>query len=423
MVLPLLGGFLVVNAARSGAGQTVPRQPIGPLVATSPVAFRAITQLVTLSDGRVLVNDPLRRQVILLDSTLALATIVLDSVAGRENSYGSATGVLLPFRGDSALFNDRVDNTLLVLGPRGTICRVMAAPLGGTPTMFSPRLGMFYTTSMSLSDAVPESRRLYPAVGEPDNIIEVDDSLLVASLDLATRSRRIDTVATIASGDRVTLTLRANHKGSTTFLAPPFPYIDASVVVSDGSLALLRSREYRLEWINADGTRALSPKLPFDWHPLPDAERTRLTDSINLGRTTEFATRLTTWVADSAAGTLQTTSAVTYTAGGTRLERQVKVPRPVPPLLVDVADVPQYLPPTSRGAVVADADDNVWIRLLPFPPATDADAIYDVVNRQGALLRRVTVPAGHTIIGLTSGFVFLSSANGGTITLEKHRIQ
>ena len=45
----------------------------------------------------------------------------------------------------------------------------------------------------------------------------------------------------------------------------PLPVVDEWAMVSDGSVALIRGRDYHIDWVNADGTRSSSPKIPFEW--------------------------------------------------------------------------------------------------------------------------------------------------------------
>src|SRR3954466_5946154 len=77
---------------------------LGPTVRTSAITFGGVQHVRRLSDGRLLVNDPSRRQVLLLDSTLANPIVVIDSVGGRDNSYGMRAGGIIPYRGDSTFF-------------------------------------------------------------------------------------------------------------------------------------------------------------------------------------------------------------------------------------------------------------------------------------------------------------------------------
>ena len=93
-----------LSAQRAPAN--VPIRPLGVVVSTSAITFQQIQHLRALSNGKVLVNDPGKRQVILLDSALANPKVVVDS-AGGATMYGMSSGALIPFAGDSTLFVDR----------------------------------------------------------------------------------------------------------------------------------------------------------------------------------------------------------------------------------------------------------------------------------------------------------------------------
>src|SRR5688572_18978585 len=93
-------------SAQQSAETRIAVRKLGPVVRTSAITFGGVQHIRRLSDGRVLVNDPSRRQVLLLDSTLANPVIVIDSVGGRDNSYGMRAGGVIPYRGDSTFFVD-----------------------------------------------------------------------------------------------------------------------------------------------------------------------------------------------------------------------------------------------------------------------------------------------------------------------------
>jgi hypothetical protein len=65
-----------------------------------------VTTAIPMPGGKVLVNDILKRRVLLFDSTLSTFTVVADSTSSTANAYGNRMGGLLPYRGDSALFVD-----------------------------------------------------------------------------------------------------------------------------------------------------------------------------------------------------------------------------------------------------------------------------------------------------------------------------
>ena len=71
-------------------------------------------------------------------------------------------------------------------------------------------------------------------------------------------------------------------------------------------------------------------------------------------------------------------------------------------------DLPDYRPPFEINAARPDADGNLWIKTTHREPS--AGSVYDVVNRQGALIDRVQIPAGRQVIGFGKGGVVYMSA-------------
>ena len=90
-----------------------------------------------------------------------------------------------------------------------------------------------------------------------------------------------------------------------------------------------------------------------------------------------------------------------------------------------VADLPDYTPPVAQSSLLADADDNLWIRQggLTRPlSGTLPPAIYDIVSRQGKLVDRVQLPPQMTVAGFGPGVVYLSVREGAGTVLAKYRI-
>ena len=117
----------ITPSARAQQSSRPPLRPLGPALATSE-PLGAVAAVQALPGGRLLVNDPVKRQVVLLDSLLKRLAVVADTTPATKNAYGARNGGLLPFRGDSALFVDPNSLSMLVIDPAGKIARVMAAP-------------------------------------------------------------------------------------------------------------------------------------------------------------------------------------------------------------------------------------------------------------------------------------------------------
>src|ERR1043165_8226433 len=68
--------------------QRIPMASVTPAVAKTTQTLGAVLGVRELPDGKVLVNDAGRRQIMIFDPTLGNAPVALDSAAGASNSYG-----------------------------------------------------------------------------------------------------------------------------------------------------------------------------------------------------------------------------------------------------------------------------------------------------------------------------------------------
>jgi len=436
MMTPLFttAGFCICVAVPVVAQQATvpPVRAIGAVAGTSAITFTQVQHLRALSDGRVLVNDPGKRQVILLDEKLANPKVIVDS-AGGATMYGASAGALIPFAGDSTLFVDRGASAFLVLAPSGDVARVMSMPPGNAATYltsptaygypaYSAALGIVYRLPM------PRPQVQRPREGEPEITKKFDDSALV--MTMAIKRRTVDTLVRVATGSDLTMKVSANNMNTNTH-TPIFPIFDDWTVTSDGAVAVLRGREYRIDFYTGDGTRTPGPRLPYAWKPLDDAERTRLVDSINTQRRKQFDDMIDEMkqraldpnqkVGPGGERIIMVDGMPVRTYGGDR------VPPPTPPAPVLAAEMPDYLPAVERatGSYRADADNRLWIRPKPLPGAPrGGGAIYDVVDRTSALVDRVQLPAGRTLVGFgPGGAVYVTTRDGGATRLERYLLK
>jgi hypothetical protein len=92
-----------------------------------------------------------------------------------------------------------------------------------------------------------------------------------------------------------------------------------------------------------------------------------------------------------------------------------------------MTEMPDYLPAVERniGSFRADADNRLWIRPKPLAGTSRSGGpAYDVVDRTGALIDRVQLPAGRTLVGFApGGIVYVTSRDGGATRIEKLRFK
>src|SRR6201995_4002648 len=88
-----------------GAQSPPPIRQIGKLerVSSDSLALLSARSAISLPGGRVMFDDLRGRRILLLDSTLAHATVVADTTSATANAYGMNFATLVRFHGDSAL--------------------------------------------------------------------------------------------------------------------------------------------------------------------------------------------------------------------------------------------------------------------------------------------------------------------------------
>jgi hypothetical protein len=324
----------------------------------------AVMGLNELSGSRVLVNDSRRRQVRLFDSSLATSALALDSVGAAAFNYGSRWAPLLRYRGDSSILIEMPSRALRVLDGRGQVVRTLEPP--SLPAQLSAR-----------SYVDERGRLLYTTF--PGYAASADSTPIIR-LDLATRSA--DTVARLHRGGQFIL---RGYRDSTTSNAARirrlvrdssrYAAMDDWAVLSNGTIAIMRGGDYRLDLIRPDGATS-SVQVPVDSSRIAALDDRSTSLAFGRGRILSDSGRAATDLKN-----LKADMAVMLQVAGELLGDQS--PR--------------------SGSAIPDLDGNLWI-LPPYASATLSEPlVYDVVNGSGTLVERVRVPAGQWIAGFGKG--------------------
>lgn len=458
----LIGLALIPLANHTALAQSLPPiRPLGPVTAVAREPLGAVSSVRHLPDGRVLVNDILGRRVVLFDSSLATATVVADTTSATANAYGPRPGGLIPYRGDSTLFIDPASLSMLLIDANGKIVRVMSAPraqdvgfLVGGPfgnPGFDPQGRLVYRAPpnfMAMRPPPGTSGNRFPQFPTPP------DSAALVRFDLATR--KVDTV-TFFKTPKFNLNVTQSPDGGVrvTSTTNPLPQGDDWALLPDGTIALVRTKDYHVDWLGADGTMTASPKIPFQWERLTDEGKVAFIDSAKVAIEKARASgqlaraggpQITMRQAGEgpAPGAPRTGSGgdapraasppaaspnaqsgtMTVTAGGNTTVTAVgpgggAMGGPLPPLVMVLpSELPDYKPAFSPGSTRADSDGNLWIRTSQ---NVNAIPVYNVVNRKGELIDRVQLPQNRVLVGFGPGVVYLAVRDGTTAHLEKAR--
>ena len=398
--------LLVAAAATAGAQAPVPIHQIGPILASSTENVGQAITVRGTSDGHVIVGAGMRQRVYAFDSTLKSFTLVTDSGTGTGIIPIRSTGVI-PYLADSTLLPDFGANALLVLDATGKQIRSMAPPRAqdlmflslpaafGRPG-FDPKGRLIYRTQ------IPPNIRPAPAPGggQKAEMTPVNpDSAPILRGDFDTR--KVDTLVWLKtpSQGRMGMEMKDNPAGGAPsitmhMLVNPFPLSDEWALLTDGTIAIVRAHDYHIDWVDPDGTRRSSAKMPIDWRRYTDDERRQRVDSIKR-------------VVDE------------------QLKRQMsQLPPGAPQIKFDVSVVPdsefpQFWPPIQQGSVMADLEGRLWI--LPTTSTNAANGLtYDVVNRKGDVVERIQLPKDRVLAGFgPHNVVYLTRNEGGKAYLER----
>ena len=296
--------------------------------------FTNISSVRELSDGRVIVVDVGNQAVHVVD--FKARSVEQIGRAGSGPAEYKSPQLLLPLGGDSTLVVDPGNVRLLQIGPDAKPARTVsdAWPLAdGRPGTRLPRgidaRGRGYQPGRA-------------ANGRPETgVVQADSSALVR---FARGSTVEDTLGYIHLSPRKIDIAQANGAiRSVSIVIPPFPSQDGWVAFPDGAVALVRTHDYHVDWVLADGKRVAGRSIPFTPVKVTDADKKKRTGN---------------------------------------------GPEP---------DWPDVKPPFAYTGVLASADGNVWIPR--YAPAEDTRSHYDVIDRRGVIVARVDVPGRGKVVG------------------------
>ena len=381
-----------------------PVRQLGRIITKSPAIVGSIASTRELSHGRVLVNDTATRRLYLFDSTLRARMAVLDSTEGLKNSYGISPGGVIGYRADSTLFASPSLVSMILLDPFGRPTPLAVGPtpfemlfISGGPfgnPGFDSRGRLVYRGSARdlTTPRPPETRSPYPE----------RDSAPLVSLNLITGKK--DTIALFRiPKEVVTITEGPSGTFATTVKKHPLPTVDDWAVLPNGSLAVIRGRDFHIDWIDQNGQRSSSARIPFPWRKLSGNAKVAFMDSVR-------------YAADTA-----------NAAQEIRLAQRFKGTDNEPPEPIETdyglpTELPDNVPAFEANSTLADPDGILWIRTTQ---RINGRPVYYLVNRKGTVVDRVQVPAGRTIAGFGRNHtVFLASADPtGGMRLERARVR
>jgi hypothetical protein len=396
----------IASSAVGGQNAAVRILELPPAASKTQMTLGSILDVRDVGGGRVLVNDGLQRRMLLMDSSLKVLSVPIDSAPGNANSYGPRAVPVVRYIGDSLLTSDMNARTMLVMSPSGQVVRAIAQPLEDFPVILPNHGAAFDTKGRMVFQGFPKQNfEAVRAMSDAQRVAQKGDSTPILRADLNTR--RIDTVASLQWGGTTKLMGRATEGGPIRYSVFPIETVDNWALLSDGSLAIVRGQDYHIDWIDADGTKHSTTKLPYDWRRLTDEDKQKLIDSTRTASSESMGRAMAPRSAPPP-DVPQQPGARRFVPSDPAAAKQRAA---VEYLAPELKDLPDYYPPIRLNSSMPDLDGNLWILPTSSAQSKQGELVYDVVNAKGDF-HRVRIPVGKSIAGFgKGGIVYLQSGD------------
>lgn len=375
---------LALPAAAQQRAGAVPERRLTTAEARFPHAFSSIRGLRELDDGRVMVADGIDEVVMIADLKTGRGD-TLGRVGQGPGEYKSPDA-LFALPGGGTLLVDLGNGRLNYLGPDGKYRESAPIAQGNMPRL-----------SIIIPRGVDAAGRLYfqPAMGgmrgeAPDSGSVVRWNRTQAAFDTVAKVK-LPEMKTESSGTPNNQTMRQRPR--------PFPVQDSWNVGPNGQVAIVRGREYRVDWMTADGRLIRGRPVAVRPVPIRDADKRE-------------------WVAEQANGLRVSMEnrngqmSMSFGRGG-RADADAEEDD-----AIAATDWPAAKPPFS-GVWVSPAGE-AWVeRSVP----AGSPRMMDVFDAAGALKTRITLPAGRRLVGFGNGVIYLRHSDENDLQhLERYRL-
>ena len=347
-----------------------------------PHTFSSIRGLRELPDGRVMVADGIDEVVMIADLKTGKGD-TLGRVGQGPGEYKSPDA-LYALPGGGTLLVDLGNGRLNYFGPDGKYRESSPIAMGSPPRM-----------SIIIPRGVDGQGRVYfqPAIGGPRG--GIPDSASVVRWTRA--SSAFDTVGRVKLPEIVTRESGDPNNQRQSQRPKPFPLQDSWNVGPNGQVAIVRGREYRVDWVTADGRMVRGRPVQVVAVPIRDADKRE-------------------WVAESANGirvnmqNINGQVTMAFGRGGNPDQEEEDA--------IAATEWPAAKPPFS--AVFVSPTGEAWVeRSVP----AGSPRVLDVFDGTGSLKMRVTLPAGRRLVGFGNGVIYVRHSDESDLQhLERYRI-
>lgn len=370
-----LGVACLVLGTPLGAQQVTQLAPDGAF----PESFSYLGIVREMPDGRVMVADPLGQVLVIADLASGAAD-TLGGVGAGPREYKQPDRVF-PLPGDSTLLLDLGNTRMTVIAPDGTFGETYSVSQ-------SEGAGMLLVLPRAV-DADGNPYYLHQAFGPGGP----PDSATIRRFDR--RTGESDVIGSV----KLPAVEETGSQGRRMLRMVPLSPRDDWAVAQDGRVAIVRARDYSVEWVHTDGRVVAGP--PQEYRPVRvrDAEKQE-------------------WLDES--GREGVSIGLRMGTGG---ERSVSLRRGgggPPTADLDSYEWPDVAPPFRYGRAIVSPDGALWVeRYVP----AGADPVIDVFDGEGQKVGAITLPAARRVVGFGDGTVYLARTDEFDLQwLERYRL-
>ena len=345
---------------------------LGDLEAAYEESFSVVSTVRELPDGRVLVADALGQVLVRLDLDAGTAD-TLGRVGEGPEEYRQPDAVW-PLPGGRTLLVDLGNGRLTELSP--------ALEFGDTRPYAIGELGPGRELVLAIPQAVDGRGRLYfRSFGRMGGGELASDSAYILRLDL--ESEVVDSVGRIKLPGTTTRTTGSGNNQNTSVSPIPLSAADAWGVAADGRVVIVRSGDYRVDWVAPDGQVSSGPAVPYEAVRIGRGERQEWADSRSetgggLGISIEVVN-----------------NAMTMTAGRGGASNDDDL---------DQYDWPDFAPAFYGRPVPVDGGGRAWVRR--HQEAGEAP-VYDVFDGSGEREMIVRLPPRRRVVAFGDAKVYV----------------
>jgi hypothetical protein len=359
--------LLVLLAAPLTIAQSQPQRSLARPDVEFAEPFTNVVGVRELKDGRVVVVDNRDKVVQLVDFKSGSATKI-----GREGSgpkeYALPMNVVgLP--GDTSAVYDPLNRRLLVILPNGAPGEFMTIDQGQGASAGGGRMMMISMSPPRFSDA--RGRLYFSGSGVrmgAEGPVEAD-SIAILRYDRSTK--KTDTVGytrAVKGNQQV-----SGSQGRMQFrvgMANPFAPRDEWAVTPDGRVAVVRSPEYRVDWV----TPSKGPGTPIAYEKIKFTNKHK-----ELWRQSQRGATMIMMTNDNGRVSTQSGAAA-----------QANIPEPT--------DWPEVMPPFLQNGLLVAPNGNIWVSRTR--DGNDDVPKYDVIDASGKVIERVLLPKKTRVIAV-----------------------